>query len=439
MLRYNSFNTMLLNILLTFFLVFLNGFFVAAEFAIVKVRLSQIQVKAGSSFSARVAESVVSNLDGYLAATQLGITLASLGLGWIGEGVVSEIIIASMNGLGLAVTDATAHAWALPISFVLITVLHIVFGELAPKSLAIRYPTRTTMALAPPLKLFYIVFRPFIWALNGFANFILKSIGIQPAGHSEIHSEEELKLIVAESAEGGAIEASERELIQNVFDFDDRMVRQSLKPRNQISALSINMPLPEAARKALDEGYSRYPVYEESMDKIIGFILTKDLLDILLHKPDKGMRDILRPMLFIPSNKKLAQVLQTFQKEHTQIAIVVNEFGGTVGILTLEDILEELVGEIQDEYDVELPIVEKITEQSFRIHAQNPVDEINDFLPVPFQEGKTYITLSGLILESSDAIPKEGETLTIGSYQIKILKMNQSSPEIIEVMLQNIV
>jgi len=428
---------MLLNILLTFFLVFLNGFFVAAEFAIVKVRLSQIQVKAGSSFSARVAESVVSNLDGYLAATQLGITLASLGLGWIGEGVVSEIIIASMNGLGLAVTDATAHAWALPISFVLITVLHIVFGELAPKSLAIRYPTRTTMALAGPLKVFYLVFRPFIWALNGFANFILKTIGIQPAGHSEIHSEEELKLIVAESAEGGAIENSERELIQNVFDFDDRMVRQSLKPRNQISALSINMPLPEAARKALDEGYSRYPVYEESMDKIIGFILTKDLLDILLHKPDKGMRDILRPMLFILSNKKLAQVLQTFQKEHTQIAIVVNEFGGTVGILTLEDILEELVGEIQDEYDVELPIVEKTGEQTFRIQAQNPVDEINDFLPIPFQEGKTYITLAGLILESSDAIPKEGETLTIGSYLIKILKMNQSSPEIIEVTLQN--
>ncbi len=428
---------MLLNIFLTFFLVFLNGFFVAAEFAIVKVRLSQIQVKAGSSFSARVAESVVSNLDGYLAATQLGITLASLGLGWIGEGVVSEIIIASMNGLGLAVTDETAHAWALPISFVLITVLHIVFGELAPKSLAIRYPTRTTMALAGPLKVFYLVFRPFIWALNGFANFILKTIGIQPAGHSEIHSEEELKLIVAESAEGGAIENSERELIQNVFDFDDRMVRQSLKPRNQISAISVNMPLPEAARKALDEGYSRYPVYEESMDKIIGFILTKDLLDILLHKPDKGMRDILRPMLFIPSNKKLAQVLQTFQKEHTQIAIVVNEFGGTVGILTLEDILEELVGEIQDEYDVELPIVEKIGEQTFRIQAQNPVDEINDFLPVPFQEGKTYITLAGLILESSDAIPKEEETLTIGSYQIKILKMNQSSPEIIEVTLQN--
>jgi len=434
---YNSSYTMLLNILLTFFLVFLNGFFVAAEFAIVKVRLSQIQVKAGSSFSARVAESVVSNLDGYLAATQLGITLASLGLGWIGEGVVSEVIIASMNGMGLVVSDATAHAWALPISFVLITVLHIVFGELAPKSLAIRYPTRTTMALAGPLKVFYLVFRPFIWALNGFANFILKSIGIQPAGHSEIHSEEELKLIVAESAEGGAIEASERELIQNVFDFDDRMVRQALKPRNQIVALPINLPLPEAARKALDEGYSRYPIYEETMDKIIGFILTKDLLDILLHKPDKTMRDILRPILFVPSNRKLTQVLQTFQKEHTQIAIVVNEFGGTIGILTLEDIIEELVGEIQDEYDVETPIVEKTGEKTFRIHAQNPVDEINDFLPVPFPEGKIYFTLSGLIMEFSDAILNEGETLTIGSYQIKILKMNQSSPEIIEVTLQN--
>lgn len=428
---------MLFNIFLTIFLVFLNGFFVAAEFAIVKVRLSQIQVKGGTSFSARIAQSVVSNLDGYLAATQLGITLASLGLGWIGEGVVSEIIIASMHGMGLAVTEATAHAWALPISFALITVLHIVFGELAPKSIAIRYPTRTTMSLSVPLSFFYILFRPFIWLLNGFANFILRLIGINPAPHSEIHSEEELKLIVAESAEGGAIEASERELIQNVFDFDDRMVRQALKPRNQIAAVNINMPLKDVARKALDEGYSRYPVYEESMDKIIGFILTKDLLDILLHHPEKTMRDILRPMLFVPSNKKLAQVLQTFQKEHTQIAIVVNEFGGTVGILTLEDIIEELVGEIQDEYDTEEPIVKKTGDHTYLIHAQNPVDEINEFLPIPFPEGKTYITLAGLILEYSDAIPKEAGTLNIDRYAIKILKMNQSSPEIIEVTLQN--
>ncbi len=427
---------MLLNIFLTIFLVLLNGFFVAAEFAIVKVRVSQIQVKSAGSFSARIAEGVVSNLDGYLAATQLGITLASLGLGWIGESVVSEIIIASIEGLGLTVSEATAHAWALPISFALITVLHIVFGELAPKSLAIRYPTRTTLALSPPLKAFYVIFRPFIWLLNGFANFILKSIGIKPAGHAEIHSEEELKLIVAESAEGGAIEASEREMIQNVFDFDDRLVRQALKPRNQLVALPVNMPLAEAARKALDEGYSRYPVYEESVDKIIGFILTKDLLDILLHQPDKTMQDILRPMLFVPSTKKLAQVLRTFQKEHTQIAIAVNEFGGTVGILTLEDIIEELVGEIQDEYDAETPIVEKTSELSYRILAQNPLDDINEFLPVPFAESKTYFTLSGLILETCDAIPKEGETLVIGEYEIKILKMNQSSPEIIEVTLQ---
>ena len=215
---------MLGNILLTLFLVLLNGFFVAAEFAIVKVRSSQIQVRTQQNLNARIAATVIANLDSYLAATQLGITLASLGLGWIGEGVVAEIILASMHALGLEISDVTAHQIALPTSFALITVLHIVFGELAPKSLAIRFPTNTTLWTAVPLRLFYLVFRPFIWLLNNIANAFLKLIGIQPVPHAEVHSEEELKLIIAESAEGGAIRSSERELIQNVFDFDDRLI-----------------------------------------------------------------------------------------------------------------------------------------------------------------------------------------------------------------------
>ncbi|MCB9080542.1 MAG: HlyC/CorC family transporter [Lewinellaceae bacterium] len=419
-------------IFLTLFLVLLNGFFVAAEFAIVKVRISQIQVRASNKMAARLAESVVSNLDGYLAATQLGITLASLGLGWVGEDVVTKLILAAMHGLGVDLPEKTAHSLAIPVAFAVITVLHIVFGELAPKSLAIRFPTQTTLAVSTPLKIFYVIFRPFIMVLNGFANLILRLIGIRPVPHAEIHSEEELKLIIAESAEGGAIHASERELIQNVFDFDDRIVRQVLKPRTQITALDIGETLEEATNVAINEGYSRYPVYEDNMDNIVGFVHTKDLLANVHQKTGLSLRELLRPVLFISSSKKISQVLRQFQKQKTQMAIVVNEFGGTVGLLTLEDIIEELVGEIQDEYDTEPPIVEIDGEKNYRIFAQNPIDEINAFMPAPFPESEAYVTLAGLIMERSDDIPLEGQVVTIPPYQINILRMTQNSPELVE-------
>jgi CBS domain containing-hemolysin-like protein len=216
---------MTLDLFITLFLVFLNGFFVAAEFAIVKVRSSQIALEKGN-LSKEAAKKIVNNLDGFLAATQLGITLASLGLGWIGEDVMSSIILNVISSMGIEMSEAAAHSVAMPVAFAMLTVLHIVFGELAPKSIAIRYPASTTLRVSIPLRIFYFVFRPFIWLLNGLANLILKIFGIKPMSETEIHSEEELKLIIAESEEGGAIETSERELIQNVFDFDNRVARQ---------------------------------------------------------------------------------------------------------------------------------------------------------------------------------------------------------------------
>ncbi|MCB0522297.1 MAG: HlyC/CorC family transporter [Lewinellaceae bacterium] len=424
---------MVLKILLTVFLVLLNGFFVAAEFAIVKVRLSQLQVRSEKSITARLAESLVANLDGYLAATQLGITLASLGLGWIGESIVAEIIMSVMGFFNLDITPELAHNIALPVAFAVITVLHIVFGELAPKSLAIRHPINTTLAVAAPLRVFYLVFRPFIWMLNGFANFVLKLIGLEPVPHEGIHSEEELKLIIAESAEGGAIEASERELIQNVFDFDDRFIWQILRPRTQIAAIEVETDIEVAISYSLQEGYSRFPVYKESIDNILGFVHTKDLLLLSRQTNGKKIRDILRPVLYVSSSKKVIRLLRQFQKEHVQLAVVVNEFGGTVGIVTLEDIIEELVGEIQDEYDTETPIVEKVKENVFKIQAQNPLDEINEFVPVPFPEGDEYHTLSGLLLKVNEDIPEEGEVILLDEYEVKILKMFQASPELVEV------
>ena len=420
------------NILLTLFLVLLNGFFVAAEFAIVKVRTSQIQVRTQENLAARVAESIISNLDGYLAATQLGITLASLGLGWIGEGVVAEIILAIMHGLGAELSAEAAHQIALPASFALITILHIVFGELAPKSIAIRFPTPATLITALPLRAFYFVFAWPIKLLNGIANAFLKLIGIQPVPHSEIHSEEELKLIIAESAEGGAIQSSERELIQNVFDFDDRLVRQVLKPRTQITALNVSTPLGQAIETALAEGYSRLPVYEESIDNIFGFVTTKDMLAAAYREEETNLRQLARPIVFTPVTRKVVSLLRQFQRERAQLAVVVSEFGGTVGLVTMEDILEELVGEIQDEYDTETPIVEKIGENRFRALAQNPVDEINHYLPEGLPESSDYVTLAGLILKIAEGVPTQGQSFRIGNYDVKITLIQHTSPEEVE-------
>lgn len=426
---------MLFDILITILLVSLNGFFVAAEFAIVKVRLSQIQVRAQNSAMARVAESVVANLDSYLAATQLGITLASLGLGWIGEPVVGAIVMKVMGWMGMQPDPELAHKISLPIAFATITVLHIVFGELAPKSLAIRFPTSTTLWVAWPLKVFYFVFRPFIWLLNGLANILLKMIGIQPVPHAEIHSEEELKMIISESAEGGAIHASERELIQNVFDFDERLVKQIFTPRTQIVGIEADTPLQEAVDFTLREGYSRYPVYEDSMDQIIGFVHAKDLLVAVMDKSNQSLRELVRPVLYVHLNKKIGQLLRQFQKERRQIAVVTNEFGGTVGLVTMEDIIEELVGEIQDEHDHEQPAVSKTGERSWRILAQTNMDRINEALPLRFPLDDDYETLAGLLLKTVDSIPKVGDLIQVGGYEVKILKMYKTSPEEVEATL----
>jgi CBS domain containing-hemolysin-like protein len=422
---------MTFDVILTIALVLLNGFFVAAEFAIVKVRSSQIGVEK-KSLSRDAAATIINNLDGYLAATQLGITLASLGLGWVGEEVVSAIILSVIHSTGFEMTEATAHSISIPVAFFTLTVLHIVFGELAPKTIAIRYPTTTTLRLSLALRIFHFVFRPFIWFLNGFANMILKLFGIKPMGEAEIHSEEELKLIIAESEEGGAIEQSERELIQNVFDFDDRVVRQVMVPRIKISALRLTSPIPEVMDLVLNEAYSRYPVYENSLEEIVGVVHAKDIISLFVKNTDKGLKDIMRPVHFVPETKPIDALLREFQKRKTQMAVVVSEFGGTVGLVTLEDILEELVGEIQDEHDHEQLIVQPMELKGYQISALSSLHDINKFLKNSFPESDDYETLAGLLTYYWPSM-KEGDEKTLFNYKIKIIKLNKTMPETVEV------
>lgn len=426
-------------IFFTLFLVLLNGFFVAAEFAIVKVRSSQIEVKTGLNKSiSAAAKSILNNLDAYLAATQLGITLASLGLGWVGEEVMTHMIRKSFIFFHLNITEEAARSASIPVAFGIITVLHIVFGELAPKSLAIRYPTRTTFFVALPLRVFYFIGRPIIWMLNGLANFILRILGIKPIHGSEIHSEEELKMIISESHEGGAIEETERALIQNVFDFDDRRVSNIQTLRKNISAIEITLNMKEAIDFAIQEGYSRYPVYEDSLDNIKGILYTKDMIKHLFSKPEeKSIEPLLRKATFISEGAKIKNVLKEFQQKHIQMAVVTNEIGELTGIVSMEDILEELVGEIQDEYDNEKPIVEKTGEFTYLVNAHFTLSDINKYLPYRLAESEHYETLAGLITElNQETELSEGEAIEIDRYQAVIVKMYRNSVETVQLKVK---
>jgi len=419
---------MVFDIFITFLLVSFNGFFVAAEFAIVKVRSSQleIKVKEGNRI-AILSKHIVTHLDGYLAATQLGITLASLGLGWIGEPVVSKIIINIMDLVGFDANPELAHKIALPFAFAIITVLHIVFGELAPKSLAIQRSEKTTFFIAYPLQFFFIVFRPFIWILNGIANFILKGIGISAVHGADIHSSEELKYLVQEGQKSGEIDDAEYKIIKNAFGFSEQTAKQVMVPRTQVFAIDINDFNKATIDSIIEESYSRIPCYDNNLDNIVGVVYLKDILIAARKKEVFNIRGIIRNMHVVPETKSIGQLLNEFQIKHQQMALVVNEYGGTEGIITMEDILEELVGEIQDEYDNEIPFVEKVGEKTYNVLASASLDDINELLPHPIKKDKQYETLAGFLILKSGKIPAIKEKIAIDNYEFSILKRNKSS------------
>ncbi len=414
---------MIFDILLTGFLVLLNGFFVAAEFAIVKVRASQIDIKAKEGHPmASLSKKIIANLDAYLSATQLGITIASLGLGWIGEDVVAVLIINLFTSVGLEMDPATAHNIALPVAFGVITILHIVFGELAPKSYAIQRPESTTLWLAVPLNIFFWLFKPFIWLLNGFSNRILRLIGITPLKEAEVHSPEELRIMVEQGKKSGVLEARKYEIIRNAFDFAERSARQAMVPRTHVFAVNKSAPVETIIEKVLENGYSRVPVYDGTIDHIAGILFTKDLLLKLTSGKPFTIEEILRPAHYIASNKKLIDIMRDFQKQHVQFAIVVDEFGGTEGVITMEDILEELVGEIQDEYDTETPLIEKIDDRKYRVQGSVALVSLNEELPRPLPEDESYVTLAGMLIDIVGRIPNVGESIEHDDYVFTVIK-----------------
>jgi CBS domain containing-hemolysin-like protein len=422
---------MIINILLTILLVLANAFCVAAEFAIVKVRQSQLKVRAKQgSRLAIFAEDIVHNLDSYLSATQVGVTLVSLGLGWIGEPVVSKIIINFLQLLHIELSPQIAS----PIAFFSISFLHIVFGELAPKSLAILYAESITIGLSIPLKILHFIFKPFIVLLNGSANLVLKIFRITPPKESDtFHTPDEIRYILEESTKSGALEDTEHTLLENVFDFADTPVKQIMSPRNNIEAVEKHSHIDSILETFIEKGYSRIPVFDKGIDNIIGVIYGKDLLTWTKHPNLIILEDILRKPIFVNEDDMIHNVLKRMQKTHIQLAIVINEFGGTAGLITIEDILEEIVGEIQDEHDEEVDLIETKTEGIWEVSAALPIDDVNDFLIEELPDSENYETIGGYVLSAIGRIPIENEIITIGNSIFTILEASERKIEKIRI------
>jgi CBS domain containing-hemolysin-like protein len=424
---------MALDLFITILLILVNGFFVAAEFALVKVRASQLDIKIQKGSSrASLAKTLIEKLDAYLSATQLGITLASLALGAVGENVISAMVMRFFEKMGWASNIATAHSISLPIALTLLTFFHVTIGEQIPKMLGIKYSLSAALLIAWPMRIFYFICSPFIWFLNKTSNVALRVMGVKKGGDDDIHSEEELRLILTESEEGGAIKPSENELIQNVFDFDDRIVKQVMVPQNRILALDVELGRHEITKRVIEEGFSRLPVYLGDIDNVIGIIHSKDLLKALIDNKFRSLKEIMRPVHFVPESMKINELLRDFQKHHYQMAIVTNEFGSTAGLVTMEDIIEELVGEIQDEHDEEKPNVEKKSETEYIVSAHAPITDVNEALPVALPENPQYETVSGYINFIFGRIPAVNDKRLKDGYEITVLKRTKQSVESIK-------
>ncbi len=428
---------------LALFLVILNGYFVAAEFSIVKVRYSQIQLKAAEGNSmAKQAEHIIKHLDEYLSATQLGITLASLALGWVGESAMHHVIENIFHYFNFNIAETVVTTISLVLSFLLITVMHIVFGELIPKSIAIRKSEQTSMVIAMPLRAFYTVFKPFIWSMNHMSNAFLRLIKIYPASEQEIHSTEELQLLVKQSADSGEIEEENYEIIKNAFDFTDHSAKQIMVPRQNIASIDFDDSVEDIISVIMEGGYSRLPVYKDSIDNIIGIFYAKEIIREYVKRKGElthdDLKELMREAFFVVGSKKISDLLKVFQQKKQHLAVVIDEFGGTEGIVTLEDILEELVGEIQDEEDEEERIVDKVGENVYWVKATQPLDEINECLPRPFplSEDGEYNTLAGFILHELEDIPLENQEFELNKYKFKILKMQNKSVDLVELVYE---
>ncbi|WP_026574418.1 hemolysin family protein [Bacillus sp. UNC438CL73TsuS30] len=423
------------NLVIIAILIALTAFFVASEFAIVKIRSTRIDqlIEEGNS-RAISAKKVISNLDEYLSACQLGITITALGLGWLGESTIERILRPLF--LGLHVPESVTHVLSIGIAFAAITFLHVVIGELAPKTLAIQKAEMITLVTSRPLILFYKVMFPVIWALNGSARVTARLFGLKPVSETEIaHTEEELRIILSESYKSGEINQSEFKYVNKIFEFDNRIAKEIMVPRTEIVSLSKDDTLETFLQVLREEKFTRYPIIDGDKDHIIGLVNIKEMTTDLIGNEtpaSQTLEHFIRPIIRVIETIPIHDLLVKMQKDRMHMAILMDEYGGTSGLVTVEDILEEIVGEIRDETDMdEIPMIRKINENHYIIDSKVLVSEVNDLLGVEIVD-EDVDTIGGWILtENYDA--KEGDIILHESYTFKILDMEEHHIKYVEV------
>jgi len=401
-------------------LVGLNGFFVACEFAIIKVRASQLDtlVEEGDS-RARLAKYIRSHLDAYLSATQLGVTLASLALGWVGEEFLAHLI-EPFFALANIHSHALVTSISVTLAFIGITFMHIVFGELAPKYTAIANPLTVSLRLVRPLGVFYLLFRPAIWILQKSSNFLLRRVfRMKPVASTELaHSEEELRLILEQSEKSKDVSPLGRKLVLNVLDLRERVVRDIMTPRGEVVYLDLEDDFETNAKKAIASKHTRFPLSRENLDNTVGLIHIKDLVT-MMNDPNPDLMKIKREVVPVPEMMPLEKLLTLFLSKHAHLAIVVDEFGGTVGMVTLEDVLEELVGDIQDEFDTEKAEFQTINANEFTVDGTLGLYELNDLAKLEL-ESADVSTIGGYVTHLLGHLPKQGEQVRIDGYLVTV-------------------
>ena len=413
---------MLWKISLVLLLVAANGFFVAAEFALVKLRLREIKILAREgSRAAQFTENVLLHLDAYLSACQLGITLASLGLGWLGEPLVAALIEPFFELLGISTEHV--HYVAFPVAFLIITLLHITAGEQVPKIYAIQRYKTTALATAIPLVVFYRILQPLIWVVNTLSNWMLRGLGVTVTSeHASSYSEEELRAILLESAAGGHLTRKERLVIENVLDLETEIARGHMLPRNEIVFLDKNDSIEEKLRKASESRHTRLPLCDGDLDHTIGIVHIKDVFHALAEKEElSALVGLAHKPLFRPETATLDMLLRDFQKHHTEMALLVDEYGVVSGMITLENVIEQLVGPIQDEFDDEEPLIVPTGPDHFQIEAICPLDEVLEKLEIDLPDTEAN-TIGGLVVELLGRIPENQEKIMLGSHEVTVLE-----------------
>ena len=397
----------LLQLLLVLFLIFMNGFFVAAEFVCVKVRPSRIDtlIQDGSR-RAKYAKELTDHLDASLSVTQLGITLASLGLGWVGEPAVAELILPMTNAAGL--DPVFGHTIALAIAFTLITSMHIIFGELTPKSMAIQDVEGILLAIAFPMVIFSRIFKPFVWVLNHIANWTARQLGYRSGIEEEAHTEQEIRLLMEESHRKGLIDDTEAGFVDKVFDFNDLNVREIMTPRTDMVCLYLEDSFRENMKTVLEEKLTRYPLCREDKDHIVGFIHVKDMIHAMAEGRRPILRRLVRKALVVPESMDISVLLKTMQGSRSQMAVVVDEYGGTAGIVTIEDIVEEIVGDIQDEFDEERPTAERLEGDVYSVDAKMLLEELEDLLEIKIEDDDVD-SVGGWLYDHINSEPRVGQ------------------------------